>query len=73
MVSALTDFIAVEFLSIPPEKLTAASVAAAARQRALAAGSTITTHKEGRLVQERQVKGKLVELFSWPEPKGEDI
>jgi hypothetical protein len=48
------------------------SVAAAARQGALVAGSTITTHRDGRLVQERQVKGKVIELFSRAEPTCND-
>jgi hypothetical protein len=34
------------------------------RERALAAGLTVTTHKEGRLVQERLVAGKLVQLLN---------
>jgi hypothetical protein len=39
-------------------------IANEARERALAAGLTITTHKDGRLVQEKSVKGRVVELFS---------
>jgi len=39
-------------------------VARAARERALAAGLTVTTHKEGQLVQEKMVGGRVIELFS---------
>ena len=35
-----------------------------ARERALAAGLTITTLKDGRLVQEKMVNGQVMELFS---------
>jgi hypothetical protein len=35
-----------------------------ARERALAAGLTITTLKDGRLVQEKMVNGLVMELFS---------
>jgi len=52
-----------EFL---PEATTGTAVIATreARERALAAGQTVTTYKDGRLVQEKMVGGKLVELFN---------
>ncbi len=34
------------------------------RERALKSGLVVTTHKEGRLVQEKLIHGKLVELYS---------
>jgi hypothetical protein len=40
-----------------------ALVAKLARARALAAGLTITTLKDGRLVQEKMVDGLVVQLF----------
>jgi|GEM_PF-3036225 len=42
----------------------AAVAAREARDRALASGLTVTTHKDGKLVQEKMVSGKLVEVFS---------
>jgi len=50
--------------AVEPTAVTAAAVTRGARERALAAGQIVTTHKDGRLVQEKVVAGKVVELFN---------
>ena len=69
-VQARVPFI-LEFL---PDATTGTAVTATreARERALAAGQTVTTYKDGRLVQEKMVGGKLIELFNQTRERDSD-